>query len=168
MTPSEENTPASPAWHRLFAPLPEGVVPQRKPVAPPEVLAMPEGAAIAGWEQLSVDLSAGAAGLRVVLVVLDETGRPISASDMVMYCAEVTEGAETATEFRHESVGGRLEADGSFRGTRWYTVNIESADEHVYMKESTPSQPSEADVAALNVLVAEMLRRAPGKVSDDH
>jgi len=52
------------------------VIPRRQPVASPEILAKPEGAAITGWEQLTVDLSAGAARLRIVMVVLDATGQP--------------------------------------------------------------------------------------------
>jgi hypothetical protein len=52
--------PAEP-WHALFAALPADVVPLRKPVASPEILARPEGAAIAGWEQLMVHISAGCA-----------------------------------------------------------------------------------------------------------
>jgi hypothetical protein len=45
--------PAKP-WHALLAPLPNDVIVQRKPVAPPEVLSKPGGAAIAGWEQLTI------------------------------------------------------------------------------------------------------------------
>jgi hypothetical protein len=114
------------------------VIPRRQPVAPPEVLATPEGAAIAGWEQLTVELSAGSAGLRVAIVVLDATGQPISAS----------------------GVGGRLESDGTFRGTRWRTVGFERADGGDPQLESTPSEPSAADVTGLKALVADVLRRA--------
>src|SRR5688500_5756145 len=57
--------PASAApWHALLAPIPADAVVSRKPVASPEILATPEGAAIAGWEQLTIELSAGAVGLR--------------------------------------------------------------------------------------------------------
>ncbi len=147
-------------WHRLFAPLPANAIPRRSPVASPEILAEPEGAAIAGWEQLTVELSAGPAGLRVVLVVLDAGGQPISASDMVMYCTEVLDDGEAVTEYRHESVGGRLEADGSFRGTRWHMLNIQMADGREIQKQATPSEPSAADVSAMKALVAEVLRRA--------
>jgi hypothetical protein len=105
-----------PAWHALLAPLPVDVTPRRRFVASPEVLATPAGAAIAGWEQLSIDLSAGAAGLRHVLVVLDGTGQPINASDAVLYRAALTTTGDTEAgatiQYEHESIGGRLEPDG--------------------------------------------------------
>ncbi|HEX9055335.1 MAG TPA: hypothetical protein VF830_10555 [Gemmatimonadales bacterium] len=145
-----------PSWHALFAPLPADAVPRRQPVAPPEVLPTPAGAAIAGWEQLVLDFSAGGTAMRVVHVVLDGDGRPISASDMVFY-------RTGPAEIRQESVGGRFEADGSFRGTRWLTAGPEPADDEPPDWESTPSEPSAADVAALRALVDEMLRRAGGE-----
>jgi hypothetical protein len=145
-------------WHALLAPLPSEAIPRRHSVGSPEILARPEGAAIAGWEQLTIDLSAGAAGLRVVMVVLDATGQPIAASDAVLYSVEVREGT---VEHYHENIGGRLEPDGSFRGTRWRTLMVETADGEPQQLESIPSAPSPADVAALRVLVAELLRRRP-------
>jgi hypothetical protein len=45
------------AWHALLAPLPPDAIPTRQPVAPPEILARPESASIAGWRQLVVHLS---------------------------------------------------------------------------------------------------------------
>jgi hypothetical protein len=152
------------AWHALLAPLPPEATPCRQPVAPPEVLATPAGAAVAGWEQLVVELSAGAAGLRVVMVVLDATGQPISASDMVLYRSEVAggtgaEGACSSVEIHQESVGGRLEPDGMFRGTHWRMVGREPIDDEDPKWESTPSEPSVAEVAGLKALVAELLRR---------
>jgi hypothetical protein len=146
-------------WHMLFAPLPADVIPRRSPVAPPEVLATPEGAAVAGWEQLLVEFS-GEAGMRVVMVVLDAAGQPISASDMVMYQSESVQDNEALTEYRHESVGGRLEADGTFRGTRWHTLTVETSGGREIYKEAIPSEPGAADVSALKALVDEMLRRA--------
>lgn len=150
------------AWHALFAPLPADVLPQRQPIAPPEVLARPDAAAIAGWEQISIFLSAGAAGLRHVLVVLDGDARPLSASDMLLH-RRIRPGAPTeeAIEHIHESVGGRLEPDGTFLGTRWRTVSVMAEDDEEPMDgESTPSAPSAADIAALKALVDEVLRRA--------
>jgi hypothetical protein len=148
-----------PSWHALFAPLPTDAVPRRQPVASPEVLATPAGAAIAGWEQLVLDLSAGGAGMRVIHVVLDDEGRPISASDMVFYRTGAPVEPEVRAQIRQESVGGRFEADGSFRGTRWLTVGPEPADDQSPDWESTPSEPSAADIAALRALVDEMLHR---------
>jgi hypothetical protein len=108
---------------------------------------------VPGWVSLSIHLSAGEAGLRHVLVTLDEQRRPISASDHVLTCE--------AGRNLHESVGGRLEADGSFRGTRWRTVSreVEGKDD-AEIVESVPSVPDAADVAAIHALVAEVLRRA--------
>jgi hypothetical protein len=63
-------------------------------------------------------------------------------------------------------VGGRFEADGSFRGTRWLSTGPEPVDEEPPAWESTPSEPSESDVAALSALVQEMLRRASGRSAD--
>jgi hypothetical protein len=63
------------------APLPGDAVPRRKPVGTPDVPASPDGAAIAGWEQLSLHLATGQAGLRILLVVLDASAKPVAASD---------------------------------------------------------------------------------------
>src|ERR1043166_386661 len=154
--PQSSPAPTQP-WHALFAPLPNEAVLHRKPVAPPEGLAKPEGAAIAGWEQLTIELSAGSAGLRHILVVLDASGRPISAGDTVLYCLEKwrTDPAADAqgtppryVEILKESVGGRMEPDGTFNGTRWRTVGIETDEEEEPQLESTPSTPSATDMAA--------------------
>jgi hypothetical protein len=159
--------PAQP-WHVLFAPLPPDVIPRRQSVASPDVLATPEGAAIAGWEQLTVELSAGRAGLRHAMVVLDAHGQPISASDTVLYrvagpgtshLADPRASIENAIEFYQESVGGRIERDGTFRGTRWHTVGVATVEGGEPRLESTSSEPSAADVAGIMGLVAELLRR---------
>jgi hypothetical protein len=156
-----------PAWHALLAPLPADAILARQPVAPPEVLARPEGAAVAGWEQLVVHLSAVPNGSRTVLVLVDGDGRPLSASDGVVYRTELPAGTagdpRPAVQFEMESVGGRLELDGRFLGTRWRTVTITREvedEEEVERREATPSAPSDADVAALKALVAEIVRRA--------
>lgn len=143
-------------WHALLAPLPEDAVVKRRPVAPPEITSKPEGAAIAGWEQLSVELSAPGRGMRHLLVVLDAHGTPISANDMVMYSAEL--GADHV--FFQENVGGRLEADGTFRGTRWRTLGVEGAKDEEARLEASPSRPTAAECAALKALVAEIQRRS--------
>jgi hypothetical protein len=153
-------------WHALLAPLPADTMPRRQPVASPEVLAGPTGWAIAGWEQLVVDLSAGAAGLRNVLVVLDSHGVLLSASDSVLYRTgpggtPPPADCGSPTQVRHESVGGRFEPDGSFRGTRWVSVALDPGDSDELEWESTPSEPSEDDVAALRLLAAELVRRSP-------
>jgi hypothetical protein len=135
-------------------------------VAPPEILARPEGAAIAGWQQLVLHLSDVPGGSRTVLVLLDADGRPMSASDGVLYRIELPEGTaddpRPAVRFEMENVGGRLEPDGRFLGTRWRTVSLQhdEDDENATQLESLPSAPSEADIAAIKALIAEMLRRA--------
>ncbi len=156
---------ANPPWHLLLAPLPAGVVPRRKPVGSPEILETPHGAAIAGWEQLTVDLSAGSAGLRVVLVVLDGTGRPISASDTVLYRIEsTTTGAPDApAHMRQDSIGGRIERDGTFRGTCWRTEGPEPPDGEEPQWKMERSEPSPNQISALIALVAEVLGRQPQK-----
>jgi hypothetical protein len=153
-------------WHRLLAPLPADVAPRRKPVAPPEILRTPAAAAIAGWQQLVLELSAGAAGLRVVLVLLDETGRAISASDAVLYGAQSAGTAAPVnpappTQMLQETIGGRFEPDGTFRGTYWRTGGPEPTDDQDPQWESTPREPTGAEVAALRALVADLLRREP-------
>ena len=143
-------------WHALLAPLPADAVVKRCPVAPPEITGKPGGAAIAGWEQLTVELSAAGRGMRHLLVVLDAQGTPISANDMVMYSAEL--GGENV--FFQENVGGRLEADGSFRGTRWRTLGVEGPKDEEAKLDASPSQPTAAEGAALKALVAQIVKRS--------
>lgn len=143
-------------WHALLAPLPDDAVVTRRPVAPPEIASKPAGAAIAGWEQLTVELSAAGRGMRHLLVVLDAQGTPISANDMVMYSAELGEDHV----FYQENVGGRLEADGRFRGTRWRTLGVEGPRDEEARLQALPAQPSTAEAAALKALVAEILKRS--------
>jgi len=149
-------------WHKLLAPLPAEATPQRKPLAPPEIIDTPVGEAISGWQQLVVELSAGEAGMRVVMVLVDVDGRVISASDMVMLRTGAGEQeGRTATQYRHESIGGRFEEDGSFKGTRWHMLSTEMADgDDVVMDESIPSEPEPQDVEALKALAKDVLMRA--------
>lgn len=134
-----------PDWHALFAPLPRDVPVRRKPVA--------DG--LRGWESITIELSAGAAGLRHAMVTLDGSGAPVSAGDWVLYCSG------NPVQYVHENVGGRIQPDGSFLGTRWRTVAVDvPGQEDPEVKETTRSDPSEEDVAALMALVRELLRRA--------
>jgi hypothetical protein len=164
VTEGPESLPTRSPWHALLGPLPADAAPLRQPVAPPDVLAGPTGWAVAGWEQLVLHLSAGAAGLRIILVVLDH-GTLLSASDAVLYRMGLN-GAPPPTDcdvpaaIRQESVGGRFEPDGSFRGTRWISVAIDHGEEELQW-DSTPSQPSASDVAGLRGLVTELIRRQP-------
>jgi hypothetical protein len=148
-------------WHALLAPLPASAVPVRGPVASPQILERPEGESLRGWQQLVIDLSAGTQGLRNVLVVLDEQGRLLSASDTVLHC-RVRPGAPPAEaiEHVHESLGGRFELDGTFRGTRWRSVSVgEEGSDEMRSEGPVKSVPSEADVAALRELVAAVMAR---------
>jgi hypothetical protein len=154
MSNPNQELPPGPAWHALLGPLPEDAVPERKPVGSPEVLAGPNGWSIAGWEQLSINLSAGPAGLRSILVLLDATGTLLSASDAVLYCT-----ADDCATSLHLSVGGRFETDGGFHGTRWHSVAVERPGEEEPEWESTPSAPSAEDVESLRALVEEVVRR---------
>ena len=150
-------TPAPLAgWHALLAPLPDDALVKRRPVLPPEIAARPESAAIAGWEQLTVELSDACKGMRHLLVVLDEKGRAISASDHVMYRAEL--GGEVV--FFQETLGGRLEEDGTFRGTRWRTLGLDSPRDEEAELDASPSTPTEAEARALQGLVAEIMKRS--------
>lgn len=147
-------------WQKLLSALPEDAVINLKPVASPELAATTDVSAIAGWQQLTCEMSAGADGLRHVLVVLDQTGRPISASDHVLRCTPAGDGL---TRYEHESVGGRLEEDGTFNGTYHWMVFVgpDDADEHSDPIESNSRRPTPEETQALKDLVATLTRSAP-------
>jgi hypothetical protein len=131
-----------------------------RPVLSAELASKPESAAIAGWESVTLDLSAGEAGSRHVMVTLDAKGVPISASDWVLYV-----GGEPR-EYVHENVGGRIEPDGTFRGTRWRTVMVEAPDsDEPQPRETVRSDPTPEDVQGLMQIARELLRRAGKKGS---
>ena len=158
--------PPGPEWHVLLGPLPANAPPSRQPVVPPMLRDSPATGAVAGWEQLVLYLSAGPAGSRTILVVLDADGTLVSAGDAVLYrsgLSDPTPPPENAPALiRQESIGGRFELDGSFHGTRWQSVAIDQGEEELDW-ESTQSAPSEDDVASLRLVVAEVLRRQPPK-----
>ena len=149
----------APSWHALLAPIPAEAVPSRKPVGTPEVLASPEGAAIAGWENVSVELTAPE-GIRILMVVTDGSARPVAASDHVLFRWPGAAPSEPA-RMRQESIGGRIEPDGSFKGTCWLVTGPEPVDDEPPQWESTPRPPTDAEIAALRALVAEVLARTP-------
>jgi len=150
------------SWHTLLGPLPDAAVPERGPVGPPEVLARPDGAAIAGWEQLTLHLSAAAAGLRAIQVVLDAADQLVAASDHVLFRSARLDGVADLVQ---ESVGGRFETDGSFRGTRWHGTAVERPGDDDTEWQLTKSEPSDADVERLRTLVAEIRRRGPARAA---
>jgi hypothetical protein len=125
-------------------------------VGPPEPDAIPDGAALAGWESLVLELSAGSAGLRVLQVLLDAEGRLLSASDHVLFRSEA-EGRPV--QIRQESIGGRFESDGSFRGTFWLVTGPEPIDEEEPRWELSPREPTTGEVQALRRVIVEVMRR---------
>jgi hypothetical protein len=154
-----------PAWHTLLAPLPPEAVPVRKPIGSPEVLGQAHGAAIAGWQNLSLNLSAGALGLRHLLIVLDEAGRPIAASDHVLIRWQDPSDPSGPWQMRQESIGGRLEEDGHLLGTCWTITGPEPREDDPPAWASIPRQPTDEEAAMLKRLVAEIVMRAerPGE-----
>ncbi len=97
-----------------------------------------------------------------MLVTIDETGKLLSAGDTVLFSETERRGDIEVTMYDHHSIGGRYEDDGSFRGTCWTTQSEQIGDsDDAVIVSSTPSPPSPDEVAALNSLVAEVMRRAP-------
>lgn len=152
-----------PSWLSLLAPLPPDVKPLRGSVASAEQLAQGTAGPIAGWQSVTVNLSEPDCGLRHVLITLDETGTLLSAGDHVMMVSQTTRDGKTFTVSAHESVGGRYAADGAFNGTRWITrIEQEKGADDDGVTTSTPSKPSDDDIAALNRIVADMMSRLQG------
>jgi hypothetical protein len=145
-----------PSWHRLLAPLPPEVRPRRRRVASPELVAAGAAAAIAGWEDLVVELSACEAGLRIAQVLLDANGSVLSASDHVLL-REATGGP---VQIHQESIGGRFEADGTFNGTHWQVDGPEPVVGTPPDWAMVPPAPTELEVSALRRLVADVVGRA--------
>jgi hypothetical protein len=143
-------------WHALLAPLPAGAVPVQAPVGSPEVLATPEGAAIAGWTRLTLNLSDGCNGLRILLVVRGADGALLSASDAVVYRRE----AGAHVHFRHETLGGRFEPDGAFAGRYWASETTETDGEVAGGEPPAGREPAPHEVESLRELLAEIIRRA--------
>lgn len=153
--------PRSP-WHALLAPLPVGARPVRRPIAPPEVLATAEGAAIAGWTSVTLEFSAPGRGLRHLLVTLDETGRPIGASDNVLFRAPNPEQPTGPADMRQESIGGRLETDGTFHDTCWLVTGPEPENDEPPAWDMRSRAPREEEIAVLKALVADLVARLDG------
>lgn len=142
-----------PEWLNPLAALPADAEVRRRPVGSAELTV--DVSPIAGWESLSVELSAGAAGGRHILVTLDGSGTPIGANDHVA----LRDHGEGPVRWRHQSIGGRIEADGSFRGTCWTVFLVETDGEDAAVTESAKREPSVAEAAAILELAREVLRR---------
>jgi len=151
---------AAPSWLSLLSPLPPDAVVNRKPVASAAQLAAGTAGPIAGWQSITVNLSEPEFGLRHVQITLDEHGRLPAGSDSVMFVRQVNDQDE-ATITDHESVGGRFEVDGSFRGTHWNS-RLESSggnDEDSVTTASANRSPTEDEIARLRRLVEDVLAR---------
>ena len=158
---------SAPKWLALLAALPDHAIPERKAVASPELIASGKADAIAGWHSIQLNLSAGDAGLRHIQLTVDGDGRLLSASDHVLFHRIEKRDGVVVNIYDHENIGGRYADDGSFQGTRWVT-HTEQDEDHADEEPpitSTPSEPTLEDIRALNVLVAEVLRRAPKSAS---
>jgi hypothetical protein len=65
----------------------------------------------------------------------------------------------------HENVGGRIQPNGTFLGTRWRSVAVEvPGSDEPQTKETTQSEPTEEDIAGLMRVVRELLSRAGKKL----
>jgi hypothetical protein len=152
--------PVRPDWQALFAPIPEDAVIERKPVASPQQIADGSAAAIAGWDSITVHLSADT-GLRHVMLTLDASDTLLAAADTVLFDRTGRRVDGGVSVYDHENIGGRYERDGSFRGTYWQSRTEQTGDDEGVVTQSTPSAPTDEQIAALNTLVADVLRRAP-------
>jgi hypothetical protein len=149
----------APDWLGLFAPLPGDAVVVRKPVASPQQIAAGTAGPIAGWQNVTVYLSEPALGVRHVQVTLDANGVLLAGNDHVMFIRHsAPDGSATLTD--HESVGGRFETDGSFRGTHWKATLEGGGDEETSVTRSAEHrEPTPAEVEALRRLIDALLRR---------
>ena len=146
----------------MLVPLPLDVKPERVPVASAEQLAQGTAGPIAGWQSVRVNLSQPAYGLRHVQITLDEQGLLLSGGDHVMFVRETTPDGAEPTLTEHESIGGRFEPDGSFRGTYWKMTLERSpdGDEDASITRSSENRtPSADEVTALRRLIADVLGR---------
>jgi len=89
------------------------------------------------------------------MVTIDAAGTPSAAGDWVMFRAQTAEGVT----YVHENVGGRLEPNGRFSGTRWRTVMFEPVDgDTPQTREMSQLPPSPEDIEAIQALVLDVLR----------
>jgi hypothetical protein len=156
--------PSAP-WHQVLGPLPPGLIPRAAPALSRDEPAPPDQAALAGWQTLTLEIS-GSDGLRIVLVLVDDSGTALSASDHVAYRRAVGPRGEgdpagNASMYQLEqiSIGGRFEPDGSFRGTWWHAVGAEPIAGEEPTLEFTPRTPTPEEIAGLRTIVREVQRR---------
>ena len=149
----------SATWHQILADIPKEARINRRSVISSEIAKQAHAAEVAEWESLSVELTDGNAGLRHLTVTLDAKGRPLSANDLTLYRRGLEDGR---VEVRTESIGGRIEADGRFFGTRWTSIGYEErAVESDTSIESKSSEPTSVEIDKLLALVREVIKRRP-------
>lgn len=149
------------SWLALLAPLPADAIPRRKPVAEPGSPQAASDSPIHGWESLLLDLSDPPFGTRIVMVTLDADGRAISASDhvMVRHVSGADADASVPVHMTQHSVGGRIEPDGTLRGTHWTVEGPEPEGDEAPQWSQVPRPPSADERARLLQLVRDLLSR---------
>lgn len=155
--------------HRLLAPLPADATVRRQPVA--ATLPTDARGPIDGWEQFVVELTEGVQLRRIVQVVTDATGALVSAGDHVMSATadaparakRAPGGAAEAPDdlWYHESIGGRFEAGGEFRGTHWRMWSLATTDD-----DEEGAAETEDDSGAAHALPAPERRAATADEAD--
>jgi hypothetical protein len=144
-------TNEAPGWLGLLAPLPAEAQSVRQPVLSEQVKAANSQSEVAGWTSLSLHLSAPEVGLRVVLATFDARGQLLSASDLVH--------RRRLGRLQQQSLGGRFEIDGSFRGARWDGTATDPEDRETADWDLKPSEPGPGDGERLRALVEELKQR---------
>jgi hypothetical protein len=161
MEDGDPRRPMSAPWHQILADIPKDARINRRSAIAAELARQGNAGSLAEWESLSVELTDGNAGLRHVIVTVDGKGRPLSANDLALYRRGLEDGR---VEVRTESIGGRIEVDGRFFGTRWTSIGYEErSTEDDTGIESKASEPTDADVERLLALVRDVLKRRPPK-----
>lgn len=140
----------APGWLALLAPLPAEAHSVRQPVLSDHLKAVNSGSEIAGWTSLALHLSAPGIGLRVVLATFDARGELLSASDLVHRRA--------SGRLEQQSIGGRFEVDGTFRGTRWAGTAGDLPDLETADWDLKSSEPAAEQGERLRALVEELKR----------
>lgn len=140
-----------PAWLALLAPLPAEARPVRQPVLSDQLKAANPRSEVSGWTSLTLHLSAPGIGLRAVLATFNAKGELLSASDLVH--------RRTSGRLEQQSVGGRFEVDGVFRGTRWDGSATDPEDLETADWDLKSSEPGPEDGERLRVLVEDLKRR---------
>ena len=151
----------APSWLSLLSTLPDNAVVEKKPVASADQLANDSAGPIAGWQSVTVNLSEPPCGLRHVLITLDEHGDLLAGSDHVMFVRDTTPDGLESTTTDHESIGGRFERDGSFRGTHWKTTSRKQhrRQESSITRSAEQRPPTGVEIAALRRIIDDVLKR---------